>query len=424
MTGLRITKRLVEALEPTARESVIWDSDMAGFGVRVRPSGHMTYIVQYRAGTGRSAPDRKVTLGAVGKLTPEEARTAARRMLGAVAQGQDPAGERRKRRDAITVAELARRFMAEHIGSKRKPRTGELYGHILGTYVEPALGARKAGELSRADIARLHHDLRDRPYLANRMLTVVSSLYSWAGRMGLVEDAFNPTTRLERYPERNRDRYLTAAEWERLGAAIREAETVGVPWEPDPGKSVKHAPRPENRRRVISPFTAAAIRLLLFTGARLREILHLRWEYVDLGRGLLLLPDSKTGRKTIVLSAPALLILAELPRAGDFVIAGDDPKKPRADLKRPWSLVSKRAGLEGVRIHDLRHSFASVGAGSGLGLPIIGKLLGHTQASTTQRYAHLDADPLRRATDSIAAEIAKAMGESVPAHEKPQGRRP
>ena len=163
----------------------------------------------------------------------------------------------------------------------------------------------------------------------------------------------------------------------------------------------------------IGPHAAAALRLLIFTGARLREILHLQWDHVDLQRGLLLLPTSKTGKKTIVLSDIALAIVSTLPRIGRFVIAGNDDNKPRSDLQRPWALISKQANLSGVRLHDLRHSFASVGVGSGMGLPIIGKLLGHANASTTERYAHLAADPLRRATDAIGNAIAKAMGETT-----------
>jgi integrase len=199
----------------------------------------------------------------------------------------------------------------------------------------------------------------------------------------------------------------------RLGDAIREAETTGLPYAVD---KAKHAPKEENRRTVIGPHAAAAMRLLILTGARLREILHLRWEHVDFERGMLLLSDSKTGKKSIVLNAPALDVLANLPRVGAYVIAGNsagtEDEQARSDLKRPWAAVSKRAGLEGVRIHDLRHTHASVGAGAGLGLPIIGKLLGHAQASTTARYAHLDADPLRRASDRIGSHISAAMGDS------------
>ncbi len=159
----------------------------------------------------------------------------------------------------------------------------------------------------------------------------------------------------------------------------------------------------------IAPSAAAALRLLLFTGCRLREILHLRWEHVDFERGCLFLPDSKSGRKTVILNAPALAVLNGLERVGPYVVPGDDPEQPRHDLKRPWDAVTKRAGLTGVRLHDLRHTYASFGAGGGLGLPIIGRLLGHAQAATTARYAHLDNDPLRRASEAIAGGIAAAL---------------
>ncbi|WP_247457679.1 site-specific integrase [Bradyrhizobium sp. 2] len=223
----------------------------------------------------------------------------------------------------------------------------------------------------------------------------------------------NPAAGIKPNKEQQRQRYLTVEELERLGNAIREAETTGIPWQPDPTKKVKHAPKPENRLTKIDQHAAAAIRLLLFTGCRLMEVLNLRWAEYDAGRGLLFLPDSKTGRKTVVLSAPAIAILDVLPRVGAYVVAsetaGTKDEKPRADLNRPWRAVRKRAGIEDVRIHDMRHSFASVGAGSGLGLPIIGNLLGHTQTSTTQRYAHVAVDPAKRAADLIAAKIADAM---------------
>jgi integrase len=188
-----------------------------------------------------------------------------------------------------------------------------------------------------------------------------------------------------------------------------------VAWEPKATGKVKHAPKAENRFTKIDPGAAAALRLLIFTGARLREILNLEWQFVDLDRGLLRLRDSKTGPKTILLNPPARAVLAGMEKLGQFVFPGesrDGRQQPRTDLKRPWRLVTKAAGLEGVRIHDLRHSFASVGAGDGHGLLIVGKLLGHTQASTTERYAHLDADPLRKASDAIAGRIASAMGEA------------
>lgn len=172
--------------------------------------------------------------------------------------------------------------------------------------------------------------------------------------------------------------------------------------------TAKHAPK-ANRFTKVAPSAAAALRLLLFTGCRLREILHLRWEHVDIERGCLFLPDSKSGPKTVILNATALAVLNNLQRLGPYVVPGDDPEQPRHDLKRPWDAVTKRAGLSGVRLHDLRHTYASFGAGGGLGLPIIGRLLGHAQAATTARYAHLDSDPLRRASEAIAGRIAAAL---------------
>jgi integrase len=305
---------------------------------------------------------------------------------------------------------LADLFMSEHVEQKRKRGTVAFYRHLLDKIIKPELGALKADKITRAQVAKLHGKLKATPFQANRVLAVIGSIYAFAGRRGIVAESMNPGRRIEQFKEHRRERFLTGEELMRLGAAIREAGTKGIPWDVDEARpKAKHLPKAKNRFTKIGPFAAAAIRLLLFTGCRLREILHLKWEQVDLERALLFLADSKTGRKTVILNAPALAVLADLDRSGPYVIPGDDPEKPRADLKRPWEALTKRAGLEGVRLHDLRHTYASFGAGGGLGLPIIGKLLGHTQASTTQRYAHLDADPLRRASETIGGRIAAAL---------------
>jgi integrase len=407
----RITKRVVDALKPQAREFAVWDSKLSGFGVRVRPTGAMSYVVVYRAGSGRGAPVRRYTIANVGKATPEGARRRAKTILGAVAHGHDPAAEKVTERGTLTVSELADRFMSEHVEHKRKRGTAVFYRHLLDTIIKPELGAIKADKVTRTQIARLHGSLKKTPFQANRVLAVIGSMYAFAGRAGVVPEGVNPARRIEQFKEHRRERFLTGAELQQLGSAIREAETKGIPWDVDERKPrAKHLPKAKNRFTKIGPFAAAAIRLLLFTGCRLREILHLKWEQVDLERGLLFLADSKTGRKTVILNAPALAVLAGLDRLGSYVVPGDNPEKPRADLKRPWEAVAKRAGLSGVRLHDLRHTYASFGAGGGLGLPIIGKLLGHSQASTTQRYAHLDADPLRRASEAIGGRIAAALG--------------
>jgi integrase len=409
MTTQRITKRTVDTLQSKGSEFTAWDDTVSGFGVRVRPTGAKSYVVVYRAGAGRGSPVRRYTIAAVGKITPEIARARAKAILGAVVHGHDPASQRTAERGTPTVAELADQFMTDHVLAKRKAGTAEFYQDILHRIVKPAVGTTKADKLSRLQIGKLHSSLSETPFQANRVLAVVGSMYAFAGRAGIVPEGTNPARGIDKFKESRRERFLTGGELERLGGAIREAETIGIPWRVDDTKpTTKHVPKGA-RVTKIGPYAAAALRLLLFTGCRLREILHLRWQHVDMERGCLFLPDSKSGRKTVILNAPALAVLNTLERVGSYVVPGDDPEQPRHDLKRPWDAVTKRAGLVGVRLHDLRHTYASFGAGGGLGLPIIGRLLGHAQAATTARYAHLDNDPLRCASEAIAGRIAAAL---------------
>jgi integrase len=349
------------------------------------------------------------TIAATGKIAPESARTRAKAILAQVAHGHDPAREKVIEREALTISALADRFIAE-VEGKRKPGTVIFYRHLLDKIVRPQFGATRADKLTRVQVARLHGSLASTPFQANRVLAVIGSMYAFAGRSGIVPEDFSPVRKIDKFKEHRRERFLTGRELVRLGTAIREAETKGLPWDVDETKAkARHLPKARARFTKIGPFAAAAIRLLLFTGCRLREILRLKWEQVDVERGLLFLADSKSGKKTVILNAPAAAVLTGLDRIGPYVVPGDDPEKPRADLKRPWEAVSKRAGLDGVRLHDLRHTYASFGAGGGVGLPIIGKLLGHTQSATTARYAHLDNDPLRRAAENIGRRIAAAL---------------
>lgn len=418
MAALKLTKRTVDALTAGERAFIAFDSDLHGFGVRVMPTGVKTFIFEYRPnGGGRTVDKRRLKLGRFGPLTVDEARERARRAYGDVANGKDPAAERAKQRAAVTVADMIDAFVAEHVETKCKAATAQAHKASL-MKLKAAYGDLKAESLTRPQLAALHAKMRSHPYAANRFLAVVSKTFNWAGRRGLVSETLNPAARIERYRETQRERFLNIAELARLGEALREAETVGLPWSVDgTNPNAKHAPKEPNRRRILEPHAIAAIRLLILTGARLREILHAKWEQVDFDRGLILLPESKTGKRTIYVSAAAMEILADLPRlvGNPYVFPGAVEGKPRADLKKPWAAVAKAARLEGVRIHDLRHSFASFGAGASMGLPIIGKLLGHSQPATTARYAHLDADPMRRAVETISATITGAMaGSRVP----------
>lgn len=385
----KISKRIVDAAKPSDARYVIWDSELKGFGVRVQTSGLKTFLVRYRH-LGRR---RFLSLGRFGEITPEQARLLAQKAMSKVREGADPADERSQDRAAITVKKLVERFLADHVEQKRKPKTLTDYRSILEGYLVPKHGGKKAQELTRADVARLHLGMKHAPYRANRLLAVIASMYTFGDKHGLTPEDFNPARKIERFPESRRERFLTTEELKKLGQAFRELDEGGRF-----GTAIQ------------------ALMFLLLTGARLNEILKLKWSYVDLERGLLLLPDSKTGKKAITLNSASALILEEMKaRAdkeenGEYVFYGADPAIPRSDLKKPWMAVTATAGLGGLRIHDLRHSFASIGAGAGLGLPIVGKLLGHTQAATTQRYAHLDTDPLRKASDAIGLKIVTAMG--------------
>jgi integrase len=410
MADLKITKRVVDAAEPRATRYTIFDRDVRGFGLRVFPSGAKSFVFEYRPGAGgRTAPKQRVTIGRAGDITPDEARRHAEALRARVSLGDDPQAAKAAARKAITVKDLAERFLAEHAEAKRRESTHESYEIVLRRHVLPKLGSRKAETVTHADIAALHLSMKSTPYQANRTVAVVGSMYAFANRQSLVAGDMNPARRIEKFREERRERFLTLEEIERLGTVLVIAETEGIEWVEPSGPRNRHRPKTASRTVIAAP-AIAAIRLLLFTGARLREILDLKWSDVDLARRLLLLPASKTGRKTIYLGSDAVAVLASLEHLGPYVIPGDHPNRQRSDLKRPWAAISRAAGLEDVRLHDLRHTFASYGAGGGLGLPVIGKLLGHSQPATTARYAHLDASPLHSAADRIGREIGAALG--------------
>ena len=272
-------------------------------------------------------------------------------------------------------------------------------------------------------MAKLHRAIgaRGAQVTANRAIELVSSLYGWAGKAGEVPRGMNPARDVTRFKEKARTRYLSDAEIARLGETLALAETDGLPYRTEPNS--KHARKPENQRSRISPYAIGAIRLLLLTGCRLGEILSLKWNAVDFEQALLVvhigkrlagklqLEDSKTGSRPVWLNAAALAVLEELSqiRVGDFVIVGESADAPRRDLHRPWRQVVQYAGLEGVSLHTLRHTHASIGVGAGIGLPLVGALLGLRVASTTQRYAHIDASPARRASETIGSAIAATL---------------
>jgi integrase len=382
----KITKRIVEAAEPREKDYIIFDSDLPGFGVRILPSGKRSYMVQYRAGR----TFRRMSLGMHGILTTEKARAEAMKVLAAVQDGNDPAAARDKARHDPTLQELGERVLADHAEHHCKPGTVVGYRYYLKTYINPRAGKLQVAAITRADIARLHHDLRFAPVQANRCLQLLSKMFNLAEVWGLRPDGSNPCRHVKKYPEKKRERYLSKQELAKLGEVLRQCELTGIE----------------------SQSAINAIRLLIFTGCRLGEIMTLKWDFVDLENSALNLPDSKTGAKTVHIGAPAVDALSKIQMRPNnpWVITGTLPGARLTDLQPPWQRIRKRAGIEDVRIHDLRHTFASVAVVNGQGLPMIGKLLGHSQVQTTARYAHLAADPVKAAANTVAGEIAQMLG--------------
>jgi hypothetical protein len=265
----KITKRTVDALKPRAKPYVTFDDDVKGFGLRVMPSGVKSYILEYRPGSGgRGVAKRRLTLGKHGAMTAEQARRAAQEALARIRLGrQDPQAEKSRQRASLTVGGLIDAFLTDHAGTKLKAKTADHYAGLLAKLVS-AHGNMKAEALTRANVAVLHLSMAGTPFTANRFLAAVSKCFSWGAQRGLLPyDHVNPVGRIERYREHRRERFLTSDELARLGDALREGETIGLPYEVDESKpNAKHAPKTENRRIKLDPFATAAIRLLILTG--------------------------------------------------------------------------------------------------------------------------------------------------------------
>jgi integrase len=396
----RLTKTVVDRATfkghgPKAH-CILWDSELHGFGLRVYPSGAKAFLVTYRIGTRR----RRVIVGRYGRYTVDEARKAARKLLLAASDGKDLVEEREVARRGETVADLSERYIEVHL-PKKKASSRRHDRRMLRVYVVPNLGKLKIVDVQRADVARLHHALREKPYEANRFLALCSKLFNLAEQWGLRPDGSNPTQHVQRFREQKRQRFLSGEELARLGDALRTGQ----------GKE--------------PPSALLALRLLILTGARLSEILTLLWSSVDRENGLLHLPDSKTGPKAIPIGAPVLALLAAAPRerGNPYVCPGERVGHHFVGLPRVWQRIRRRAGLADVRLHDLRHTHASSAAGLGTSLQIIGALLGHSGPQSTARYAHLADSPVRAAANQVTNYIASVL-DRQPAGEVVEFKKP
>ncbi|MEO1196370.1 MAG: tyrosine-type recombinase/integrase [Pseudomonadota bacterium] len=384
MPTQKLTKTSVESLLSGDIDVIYWDTQLPGFGVRLKPNGTRSYVVQYRnRRTGRS---RRKTIGRHGPLmTFSQAKEIARGLLSDVVRGKDPVAEGKAYKEAPSVADLADQYLTSHAIPKKRPKSVKNDKAALRRFILPKLGGKKVAEITGRDIQQLHVSLRKTPYLANRTLALLSTMFELSVRWGYRPS--NPAKGIAKFHEEQRDRWLSDDELARLLSALDDHP---------------------------NQVAANAIRLQLLTGARIGEVLSARWENFDLDRGVWTKPSHHTKQKRtehLPLSASALELLRGMSDvAGDssaFLFPGRKPDKPIADLKRFWKSVTASAGLEGYRIHDNRHTHASHLVSSGMSLTIVGRLLGHTNPMTTQRYAHLADDPLRAAAEVFGKKMSE-----------------
>ncbi len=379
----KLTKRVIDALSVEKDDAVFWDRDLAGFGVRVYATGRKVYVVQSRGPWG----PKRVALGKHGEMSCDEARKTAAGVIDSIKRGEDFSNAAREAE--LTVAGLAGRFMRDHAETHCKPDTAASYRSLIENHVEPALGGMALAEVGRAEVSALHHGLRETPVAANAVLGLLSKMFKMAEAWGLVPPGSNPCRGLRRYRTRKRERFLTQDEFRRLGRALSDLETEGKAW----------------------PAATAAIRLLTLTGCRRGEILDLHWDDVDRTAGDLRLQDAKAGPRMVPLTAPAKRVLDGIPRSPDdpWVISRGNGNGRPLNLSYYWEAVRERAGFHDVRIHDLRHSYASRALALGESLSAIGRLLGHRHVMSTARYAHL----MRDAEKAAAARVGESIGVHV-----------
>jgi integrase len=387
----RILKRTVDALQPdSARDTFLWDDVLGGFGVRCRPSGKKTYLVKYRVGSRQ----RWLMLGAHGVITPDQARARALRAKADIGDGADPSGEKQQRRQEPTIADVADRYLAEHVAIHNKPSTQAELRRLVDKRIKPPLGAKRIAELTRADVAKWHHAMASTPYEGNRALACLSKMLILAAAVWELRSD-NPCKGIRRFPERVRDRYLDDDELRRLGEELTAAQRDG-------------------RER---PETIRVIRLLAATGMRLGEACGLAWDDIDLKARTIRLRDAKAGARTVHLGTAAVAILAAAPeRDGYLACSAFDPEKPitPAAMEHVWDRVRGRAGLEGVRLHDLRHTVGTLAALGGANAFAIRNLLGHRTLAMTNRYVGRAAELTRAAADQVAQRVANAFAAAEP----------
>jgi integrase len=384
----KISKRTADALTPAPKDAYLWDGMVKGFALKVTPRGTKTYLFEYKDDHRKT---RRVTIGHHGVITAEQARDKAKALAAEVELGGNPAAERSDRKSAATVSSLAEQWIEEHVAARRKAKTLHDYRGWLDRHILPMIGSMRVPEVQSRDVEKVVRSLSDHPTTANRVLAVISSMFTFAIRQHIVRD--NPARGIERNKETMRKRHLSPEELNRLGDVLRKAEARG-----------------DNQAGID------AVRVLLLTGMRRGEVEALEWQFVDWGSNQLCLPDSKSGEKTVPLGQSAIDLLKAIRarqeqdatfNENEFVFPGKNGHL--IGLPKMWRKWRSEAGVEDVRVHDLRHTYGSFGASGGTPLFVISGVLGHKSTATTERYAHLQANPAKTAADSISSAIDAAL---------------
>lgn len=405
----RLSDRTVRALKPPeSKYRIIYDDQLAGFGIRVTKAGAKAFILNY-AVHGR---ERRITIGKYPAWSVAAARERAGQLRQAIDLGNDPMAERHAKRAELTVNALCDKYLGDHVRGRNRDSTYRHYADLIDKHIRPELGKLKLSAVKHSDIERMHKAIsQEHPIQANRAASVASQMFNVAIKWGLCRE--NPVKGLEKNYEPKRDRYLSGDEIRRVCKALAEyplLDKVRVSRARALETGEKSAWRKRDKPLADRQQSCNALRLIMLTGARKGEALSAQWAHFDLEAGVWTKPRENTKQKLdhrVPLSAPALSLLSELPRTSAYVF----PNKiggHQTDLKKTWSSICDLAGIQGVRVHDLRHTYASLLASAGLSLPIIGALLGHTQTATTARYAHLLDDPLREATERVGAAYLSA----------------
>ena len=386
MAPIKLSNTLVEATEPSTKDLILWDKGLTGFGCAIRPSGKKVYFVYYRNSFGQQ---RRPMIGRHGRILCDEARAVARKWLSEVDQGHDPAAEKQRRRKALAAGDLLDRYLEEYATQHKKASTVKEDRRLIESKIRPALGNTPVETVCRADIHRLHQKYKSTPYEANRVLALLSKAFNLAEAWGLRADGSNPCRHVKKFTEAKRSRFYSETELQQIGAALSHASSKGTEDEA----------------------VLTCIRLLALTGCRLSEVVTLRWDWVDLDRLVIMLPDTKTGARSIMISTATEALLRPIAQPTGFVLPGASPEKSITVnmVEHCWRRIRTAAQINNGRLHDFRHTVGTYGSRIGSNAFIIRDLLGHKTLAMTGRYVEKDAVPLRAAANAVSNLIATAL---------------